>query len=683
MEPSNDAQRMFIVTSFAAILACIYVGVAAFVLYRRRDRLSMYFSLYILSVALWVGANAAADIATTDFTIRLASGLCLIGGMSFVSLYWCFIDSFLTEQPIVLWKKILFFIPALFFALIAFTPIYVTQTIILLDAPAQIIPGNVNYLVLLNSTVGIIYGLIRLVRAYPRSSYQKRKQIFYLTLGFSLMLVGGIIFTILLPFRGDYRFFTLGSTCSIVAIVLTSYAIFRHRLLDIAIVIQRGLIYTVLSIGIIGLYLTTLFVALIFFPQDTVPFIVSSVITTLVGIWGAPIVERTFRVWTDPFFFKHRYQFSDASHELSTIINSANTLEDITNRSAVALKKILRIESVCFSLLQEYTKYITPSHNSAVTPVATCRTMMSSTEPIRSHTSPFALSAPLLLETTMVGTLSLGPKRSGEDYRDEDIQLVQIFCRQSAVALSKALLYQEVLDYSQNLMNKVEERTKEIKALQEGQSQLMFDISHELQTPLTIIKGEIARLHDAGIDETKLRPFEKSIDRISSFITALLQLAALDTKGGVLSHDPFDLSALVTEVVEYVTVLAAASEVSLRASIEPSISMHGDREQIERLVTNLLSNALKYIANDRRVTLTISSIDHATVLTITDTGVGISPDHLPLLFKRFYRLPTTGQSPGTGLGLAMCERIVKNHGGTITIDSILSQGTTVTVRFPH
>ncbi len=672
---------MFLITLLAAILACIYVGVAAFVFYKRRDRLSAYFSLYILSVALWVGANAAADISSTDMGIRIASGLCLIGGMTFISFYWCFIDTFLVERPIPRWRQALFFVPAIFFASIAFTPVYVTQTIIIPGAPAQIIPGSVNYLVLLNSTAGIVYGLFRLLRAYPTASYQKRKQIFYLTIGFSLMLLGGIWLTIILPFRGDFRFFTLGSTCSMFAVALASYAIYRHRLLDISLVIQRGLIYTALSFCILGLYLATLFITLAFFPTTNIPHIVSAMVTTLVGIFGVPIVEKKFRSWTDPIFFKDRYLFSDASDELSTIINTANVVEDITERSVQALQQILRTNAVCFSLLPEYTCHMNRPHSTI--PIASYRNTLVVTEPLRHTGLPFVLGIPLMLETTAIGMLFLGPKRSGEEYIDEDIQLLTIFSRQAAVALNKAILYQQVLDYSQNLMTKVEERTAEIKNLQEGQSQLMFDISHELQTPLTIIKGEIARLTATGIDQTKLKPFEKSIDRISSFIQALLLLASLETKGSVVSNTSVDLSALVKEVLEYVAVLASAADVTLRADIKDGIIIAGDKEQLERLITNLLSNALKYIANERCVRATLTTQVDTVVLTIVDTGIGIAPEHLPLLFKRFYRLPATGQTYGTGLGLAMCERIVKNHHGTIAIDSTIGKGTTITIRIPH
>lgn len=131
---------MFLFTYSAVILSLICVGIAALVLTKKKyDRLSLYFIGYILSVSGWIGSNALADWAQSDFTVRLWSGTSLISGCCFISFYLCFIEYFLTEKKLNLKKYFYFFLPTLLFSAIAFTDWYVVETILFL------LPASTNY----------------------------------------------------------------------------------------------------------------------------------------------------------------------------------------------------------------------------------------------------------------------------------------------------------------------------------------------------------------------------------------------------------------------------------------------------------------------------------------------------------------------------------------------------------
>jgi DNA-binding protein YbaB len=107
----------------------------------------------------------------------------------------------------------------------------------------------------------------------------------------------------------------------------------------------------------------------------------------------------------------------------------------------------------------------------------------------------------------------------------------------------------------------------------------------------------------------QMNALEKSVERVSTFIRALLRLAKLETGIERVAHTQVDFSALAAEVVEYVTVLAQAERITLTADIAPGIMVQGDREQLEQLITNLLSNAIKYIANERRIAVSVTAQD--------------------------------------------------------------------------
>ena len=672
---------MFLFSYSAVILSLLCLGIAAFIFHKKKTVcLAKYFSAYIVCVGFWIGSNALADFALTDFTVRLWSGISLITGAAYISFYLLFIEAFITESQVNRVKKILIFLPTLFFSSVAFTHFYVVDTYVTPGVPAQIIAGPIYYFVLAFTFGGLPYGLWKLFRAYHISSRQKKNQIFYLAAGFTTLLLGAIIFTVILPIAlAEFRFYTLGPQFALFTIATTAYAMFKHRLLEIKVVLQLGLIYTILLMGLVILNVITLFLMLMVFQNhEPLPFLLSALVTTITGVFTGPFLDRKFRSLTDPFFFKDKYNFSEAIHELSDILGRHDRIEEIIRHATGSLKSILRTEIAIFSLIPEYSQY----PNTLVPGLATLLKKISEgsdcvDQITQSVTEDFPMIQPLIVEDQCIGAILIGPKKSGEDYAHEDKRLIQTFTHQAGVAFKKALLYQQVIDYSQNLSQKVAERTEEIKNLHENQTQLMLDISHELQTPLTVIKGEFDRVRAHLPPNAAVGAFEKSIDRISSFIKAMLKLAKLEAAETTVKSR-LNFSELINEVVEYVTVLASDQNINVQGKITPGLFVHGNREQLEQLITNLLSNALKYIANARKVMVDAHVAGNQVKLIITDTGTGIPKDQIGQLFQRFYRIPTETKQ-GTGLGLAICERIVKNHGGTIVIDSEPSEGTSVTV----
>jgi len=223
--------------------------------------------------------------------------------------------------------------------------------------------------------------------------------------------------------------------------------------------------------------------------------------------------------------------------------------------------------------------------------------------------------------------------------------------------------------------------------------QFSTDVSHELRTPLTAIRGQ---LEVALLAAKTPEQYQESIlnalldvERLSKTIRALLLLSQAESGQLELQKHAVDFDGIVADIVEQFQIPAEGAQVTLKLERCEPVCMEGDRIQLERLVSNLLSNAVKYTGAGGSVSVSVYSAgDHAEFL-VADTGVGISPVHLPFIFDRFYRVPSPRRargdsSPerGLGLGLSFVAWIVRAHGGTIDVRSTPGEGSTFHVRLP-
>lgn len=217
--------------------------------------------------------------------------------------------------------------------------------------------------------------------------------------------------------------------------------------------------------------------------------------------------------------------------------------------------------------------------------------------------------------------------------------------------------------------------------------QFSADASHELQTPLTILKGEIEvalRSPRSPEDYQKvLHSCLEEIERIGRLVGGLLHLARADA--GVLRLDlqPVDLLELATEVVARMRRLAEAKSIHLRSEYETPVFSQGDKEHLQRLLLNLLDNAIKYTQPGGLVTLSLTCENSQARISVTDTGIGLSPSEQDQIFTRFYRsAEAKSQGGGAGLGLCLVKSIAEAHGGSIEVSSTPGQGSTFTVVLP-
>lgn len=229
----------------------------------------------------------------------------------------------------------------------------------------------------------------------------------------------------------------------------------------------------------------------------------------------------------------------------------------------------------------------------------------------------------------------------------------------------------------------------EQEKLNQSQRDFVANVSHELRTPLTSITSYLEALQEEAGDDADTRKrflsvVEQETKRMVRLSQDLLQLSGLETKNAVYSESEVDVVTWIQESIQRFDLQAKAQGVHLGLGSTDSAVVKGDRDLLDRLLDNLISNALKYTADGGRVVLSAQIEGDEVYIWVSDTGIGIPEEDLPHVFERFYRVDKgrSRRRGGTGLGLALAREITERHGGHITIQSTVGRGTVVTVSLP-
>jgi two-component system OmpR family sensor kinase len=217
------------------------------------------------------------------------------------------------------------------------------------------------------------------------------------------------------------------------------------------------------------------------------------------------------------------------------------------------------------------------------------------------------------------------------------------------------------------------------------QKQFASDAAHELRTPVSVILTQtqtaLNREREAAEYRETVEACQRAAQRMRNLIHALLELARLDAGQEQMKRLHFDFSKTVADCVELVKPLAEENGINIFTELS-TLEITGDSERLAQVVTNLLTNAIQYNKSGGEVRAKLASQGGLAILTVSDTGNGISREDLPHVFERFYRGDKSRTGGNAGLGLAISKAIVEAHGGAIEISSEEGAGTTFTVRLP-
>ena len=239
------------------------------------------------------------------------------------------------------------------------------------------------------------------------------------------------------------------------------------------------------------------------------------------------------------------------------------------------------------------------------------------------------------------------------------------------------------------LANAFNELLDRVEAAHSSQHRFVADASHELRTPLTILRGEIdvALRRPRSADEYAevLQSSREEIERLSRLTDNLLTLARADAGEALVRRKPVDVAAIAHEVCRKLAPLSEQRKVPLACEASEPAVVPGDAVALEQMILNLTENALRYTPSGESATVRVTKTGAEVVAEVADHGSGISAEHLPHLFERFYCVDKarSREFGGAGLGLSIVKTLAAAHGGSVEVRSEVGRGSTFTVRLPR
>lgn len=246
--------------------------------------------------------------------------------------------------------------------------------------------------------------------------------------------------------------------------------------------------------------------------------------------------------------------------------------------------------------------------------------------------------------------------------------------REIGRAVARARLYQ-----------RERELVSHLQELDEYKGEMIATITHELKTPLSSVKGHVELLQDGIGSPKSIDAISRNVARLHTLVEDMLLLTTIKDPHRSFVPELVDLSGLVKEVCDLLAVQATGrSQVIDCDGVEAGVVAWGERDELVRLLTNIVANAVKYTPQGGRVRMVLHETGNEVVISCSDTGIGIAHEDLGTLFEEFDRSsnPVAHAVPGTGLGLAIVRRIADRHGGRISVESELGRGSTFTVTLP-
>jgi signal transduction histidine kinase len=287
------------------------------------------------------------------------------------------------------------------------------------------------------------------------------------------------------------------------------------------------------------------------------------------------------------------------------------------------------------------------------------------------------LGVPIMRGSDVIGAIGLA--RTGvHPFTESEIRMVETFAAQAAIAIENA-----------RLVNEIQEKSRQLEIASRHKSEFLANMSHELRTPLNAVIGFSGVLLQRMFGDLNSKQEEYVRDILDSgkhqlsLINDILDLSKVEAGRMELELSEFSLHEVLTTAMTLLQEQAVRRGIRLELAVDPAVTTIGaDRRMVKQIVLNLLANAVKFTPDGGRVDVSARRLDDAVEVSVRDNGIGIAPDDQARIFEEFARARSTAHE-GTGLGLTLTQKFVALHGGRISLESALGEGSTFTFTLPR
>jgi signal transduction histidine kinase len=555
------------------------------------------------------------------------------------------------------------------------------------------------------SYMGMGIGL--LIKKYRNtSSGMQRTQIGYLFLGTGGSVILGTAFNVVLPFFDKTTYGNLGPLTPLIAFSSISYAILKHRLMDINVVIKKSVTYSALLVMLLlPCYGLALLGQKVFFGRIEGAFSLLFLMLLTIAAFLFPRLKTRTEQTIEQVLFKGKYDYRDTLTQFSQDVVRIIHLDTLLDRTLRTLVGTLEVTKAAALLLNEAAGRYQSSATFGEEIQSGADLMLSMDDPVireltrhprvlvteeleRQELDPKAVAVggalrrvdfeaciPLSTRNRLIGIIVLGKKQDGGIYSDEDLKLLTTLGNEAAIAVENARLYED-LKQQQSAVRRAE-RLATLGTLTAG-------LAHEIRNPLVSVKTFLQllpdRVHDEEFRTSFLQITSGEVERITHLLEQLLEFARPSDP----EYRPEDLTKIIDQMATLARNEAFKKRVTLTTHYDDELPrVVIDAKQIKQVVQNLLNNAIQATPEEGRVHLEVRRFrgkggGPRVQIEVSDTGKGIPEEDLEKIFTPFF----TTRERGTGLGLAMSYRIIEDHAGTIEVKSQIAGGTTFTVTLP-
>jgi signal transduction histidine kinase len=266
-----------------------------------------------------------------------------------------------------------------------------------------------------------------------------------------------------------------------------------------------------------------------------------------------------------------------------------------------------------------------------------------------------------------------------------------ILCMYLSKCLNNIELFEQIYQTKESLENKIKNRTKElaeslkaVEVISKTKSDFISNVSHELRTPLTSVKGFSSLLADEKFGKlpqeakTRLEKVVDNVDKLMDIVNTLLDISRIESGKIEINITSYDIVPLTKDIIEFFEPQSHQKNIDIKIDAPESFNVYMDKNLIERVLTNLLNNAIKFTPEGGQIIISCKDSGQKALISVTDTGFGISSENLDKIFQEFYRVKNIEQRAikGSGLGLSLVKKIIDSHKQKIWVESELGKGTT-------